>query len=123
MRRSALGLITGIGTMLLLTGCAARSDNLASILNAPWPHHGQRLTVVVYPRDVGDGAYLACLAPCPDRTPASLGNTWVIPIDPDAFKGWNGTRAVRLSAVLDASSHAPDAVSAHYPLRLEEAPP
>ncbi|WP_291838637.1 hypothetical protein [Brevundimonas sp.] len=123
MRVSALGLMIGMGVIPLLPGCAGRSDNLASILNAPWAYQGQRLTVLVYPRDVGDGSYLACLDPCPDRAPESFGNTWVVPIDPDAFKGWNGAKAVRLSVVMNASSYAPNAVSAHFPIWLEDATP
>lgn len=123
MRISGFGIVIGTALATLLAGCASRSDSLASIWDDPWPHHAQVLTIRIYPRDTGDGDYLACIDPCLDRAPGSIGNTWVIPTDSEAFKGWNGTRAARLRVRIDASSYAPNAVSGHFPLWLEEVPP
>ena len=123
MRISGFTFAASLILSTVLSGCVSRSANLPSILADPWPHHGRTLTVVVYPRDVGRGSYLACIAPCPNRAPASMGNTWVVPVAPEAFKGWDGRRAVRLSVVVNASSYDPDAISGHYPLWLEEVTP
>lgn len=123
MRISGFTLISGLILSALLAGCASRSTDLTSVFENPWPHHGQTLIVVVHPRDVGDGLYLACIAPCPGREPASIANTWVVPVDPEAFKGWDGRRAIRLKVVVNASSYAPNAIPLHFPLWLEDAAP
>lgn len=123
MRISGFSFAIGLALTTLLMGCASRSTDLTSVWDDPWPHHDQVLTLRIYPRDTGDGDYLACTDPCLNRAPASMGNTWIIPIDPEAFKNWNGTRATRLRVRINASSYAPDAVSGHFPLWLEEVPP
>lgn len=123
MRISGVGVATGLVLATLLTGCAGRSDSLMSVWNDPWPRHGQVLDVRIYPRDTGDGDYLVCVSPCLNRAPSDMGNTWVLPTDPQAFKGWNGTRAVRLRVRIDASSYGPDGVAGHLPLWLEEVSP
>ncbi|RZJ38514.1 MAG: hypothetical protein EON87_20720 [Brevundimonas sp.] len=123
MRIAGLIFATSLIVGSLLTGCASRSFSLTSVWEDPWPHHGEVLTVTLYPRDTGHGDYLVCIDPCLNRAPGGIGNTWVIPSDPEAFKAWNGTRAVRMRVRVDASSHAPDAVAGHFPLWLEEVPP
>lgn len=122
-------------SLVLLTahvaGCStlfsSRSYDLSIMWEDPWGHHERDLDVRIYPYDVGEGEfgqYLVCRQPCEKPATNGLGNTWVYPLDPSAFRGWNGTRSVRMRVKVDASSFAPDAVIwGHFPIHLAEVGP
>jgi len=111
----------------LVGACSAstmsRSDNLASVWRDPWKYHDRVLDVRVFPYDLGNDDYLACDRPCPEPVTSDIGNNWIVPSDPAAFRGWRGTQAVRLRVRVNASSFAPGAFWGHLPIHLEEVSP
>ena len=120
MRISDFSFAASVTLSALVTGCASRSDSLNPVWSDPWAHHGQILNVRVYPHDTGNRSYLACLRPCPNPPTNTLGNSWIVPLDRDAFAGWDGRRPVGLRARVNASAFNPEAFWGHLPIFLEE---